>query len=91
MLVANRKLRIGNDVDEQDMGDFELDLLLDLGGHLVGRLFPVFHAKGMLPLLLSTRQLQSDIETDRNEVSDNTHNCRVGLQHRSGSPGTSDL
>jgi hypothetical protein len=25
------------------MGDFELDLLLDLGGHLVGRFFPVIH------------------------------------------------
>ena len=38
VLVANRKLRVANYVDEQDMGDFELDLLLDLGGHLVGRL-----------------------------------------------------
>jgi hypothetical protein len=37
MLVINRKLRIANDVDEQDMGDFELDLVLDLNGHLVGR------------------------------------------------------
>src|SRR5438552_6277334 len=36
VLVANRKLRIANDVDEQDMGDFELDLVLDLNGHLVG-------------------------------------------------------
>src|SRR5213593_3282822 len=37
VLVANRKLRVTDDVDEQDMGDFELDLLLDLGGHLVVR------------------------------------------------------
>ena len=37
VLVVNRKLRVANDVDEQDMGDFELDLLLDLNGHLVGR------------------------------------------------------
>jgi hypothetical protein len=26
------------------MGDLELDLFLDLNGHLVGRLFPVLHA-----------------------------------------------
>ena len=37
VLVVNRKLRVANDVDEQDMGDFELDLFLDLNGHLVGR------------------------------------------------------
>src|SRR5437762_12225506 len=34
VLVVNRKLRVANDVDEQDMGDFELDLFLDLGGHV---------------------------------------------------------
>jgi hypothetical protein len=34
MLVINRKLRVANDVDEQDMGDFELDLFLNLNGHL---------------------------------------------------------
>jgi hypothetical protein len=37
VLVANRKFRVANNVDEQDMGDFELDLVLDLNGHLVGR------------------------------------------------------
>src|SRR4029079_13725758 len=37
VLVANRKLRVANDVDKQDMGDFELDLVLDLNGHLVVR------------------------------------------------------
>src|SRR5947208_8895908 len=37
MLVVNRKLRVANDVDEQDMGDFELDLSLALNGHLVVR------------------------------------------------------
>jgi hypothetical protein len=37
VLVANRKLRVANDVDEQDMGDFELDLLLDLGRHVPTR------------------------------------------------------
>jgi hypothetical protein len=31
------------------MGDLELDLLLDLGGHLVGRLFPVLHAMEFCP------------------------------------------
>src|SRR5438128_9242921 len=36
VLVVNRKLRIANDVDEQNMSDFELDLFLDLNGHLVG-------------------------------------------------------
>ena len=45
-LLINRKLLVANDVDEQDMGDFELDLFLDLSGHLVGRLFPVLHAMG---------------------------------------------
>jgi hypothetical protein len=34
VLVVNRKLRVANDVDEQDMGDLELDLLLDLGRHV---------------------------------------------------------
>ena len=34
VLVVNRKLRVANDVDEQDMRDLELDLLLDLGGHV---------------------------------------------------------
>jgi hypothetical protein len=34
VLVVNRKLGIANDVDEQDMGDLELDLLLDLGRHV---------------------------------------------------------
>jgi hypothetical protein len=28
VLVVNRKLRVANNVDEQDMGDFELDLFL---------------------------------------------------------------
>src|ERR1700731_1122463 len=32
-LIVNRKLRVANDVDEQDMGDLELDLFFDLGGH----------------------------------------------------------
>src|SRR5437899_6542458 len=36
VLLVNRKLRVTNDVDEQDMGDFELDLVLDLNGHLGG-------------------------------------------------------
>jgi len=34
MLVINRKLRVANDVNEQDMGDFELDLVLNLNGQL---------------------------------------------------------
>ncbi len=33
-LIVNRKLRVANDVNEQDMGDLELDLLLDLGRHV---------------------------------------------------------
>ena len=32
-LIVNRKLRVANDVDEQNMGDFQLDFLFDLGGH----------------------------------------------------------
>ena len=37
VLVVNRKLRVANNVDEQNMGDFELDLFLALNGHLVVR------------------------------------------------------
>jgi hypothetical protein len=37
VLVVNGKLRVANDVDEQNMGDFELDLFLALNGHLVVR------------------------------------------------------
>jgi len=33
VLVVNRKLRVADDVDEQDMGNFELDLFLSLNGH----------------------------------------------------------
>src|SRR5207249_9667704 len=29
-LIVNRQLRVANDVDEQDVGDLELDFLLDL-------------------------------------------------------------
>src|SRR3989441_43217 len=32
-LFVNRKLRVANDVDEQDMGDLELDLFLNFSGH----------------------------------------------------------
>jgi hypothetical protein len=35
--VVNGKLRVANDVDKQNMGDFELDLFLALNGHLVVR------------------------------------------------------
>jgi hypothetical protein len=34
VLVINRKLRVTNDIDEQDMRDFELDLLFNFSGHL---------------------------------------------------------
>ena len=34
-LLIYGKFRVANDVDEQDMGDFELDLFLALNGHLV--------------------------------------------------------
>jgi hypothetical protein len=33
VLVVNRKLRVANNVDEQDMGDLELDLLFNFSGH----------------------------------------------------------
>src|SRR5713226_9912441 len=36
-LIVNRKLRVANNVDEQDMGDLELDLFLNFGGHLFAR------------------------------------------------------
>ncbi len=35
-LLIDQELRVTDDVDEQDMGDFELDLFLNLNGHLVG-------------------------------------------------------
>src|SRR5512132_1621220 len=37
VLIVNRKFRVANDVDEQDMGNLELDLLLDLGRHVPTR------------------------------------------------------
>src|SRR5437016_8348054 len=40
-LFVNRKLRVADDVDEQDVRDLKLDLFLNLSGHLVapGRVF----------------------------------------------------
>ena len=35
VLIVNRKLRVANDVDEQDMRDFELNFFFNLGGHSV--------------------------------------------------------
>src|SRR5216117_3072211 len=37
VLLVNRKLRVANGVDEQDMGDFELDLFLNLRRHVLMR------------------------------------------------------
>ena len=37
VLVVNRKLRVANDVDEQNMGDLELDLFLNLRRHVLMR------------------------------------------------------
>jgi hypothetical protein len=34
-LLVNRKLRVTNNVDEQDMRDFEPNLLFNLGGHVM--------------------------------------------------------
>ena len=34
VLVVNRKFRVAYNVDEQDMGDLELNLLFNLSGHL---------------------------------------------------------
>src|SRR5205809_7585572 len=34
-LLVNRKLRVTNNVDEEDMGDFEPNLLFNLGGHVM--------------------------------------------------------
>jgi hypothetical protein len=52
VLVVNRKLRVANDVHEQDMGDFELDLSLDLNGHLVVRskIYSEFHNRALVRL-----------------------------------------
>src|SRR5205809_1169777 len=38
MLVVNRKLRIANDVDEQDMGDLQLDFFFNFGRHYFARI-----------------------------------------------------
>src|SRR6266481_7567554 len=49
VLVANRKLRVANDVDEQDMGDFELDLFLNFSGHVhFGAVATSFWKRGSL-------------------------------------------
>ena len=53
MLIINRKFRVANDVDEENMRDLELDLFLDLNGHLVGRLFLSTSRDWILLLLLS--------------------------------------
>ena len=34
VLLVNRELGVTDNVDEQDMGDFEFDLFLNLNGHL---------------------------------------------------------
>jgi hypothetical protein len=34
-LIVNRKLRVANDVDEQDMRDLQLNFFLNLSGHPV--------------------------------------------------------
>src|SRR5204862_774832 len=34
-LLINRQLRVTNNVDEQDMRDFEPNLLFNLGGHVM--------------------------------------------------------
>ena len=36
VLVVNRELGVTDNVDEQNVRNFELDLFLDLNGHLVG-------------------------------------------------------
>jgi hypothetical protein len=56
VLIVNRKVRVANDVDEENMRDLELDLFLDLNRHLVGRLFLSTSRDGILLLLLSTQQ-----------------------------------
>ena len=53
MLIVNRKFRVANDVDEENMRNLELDLFLDLNGHLVGRLFLSISRDWILLLLLS--------------------------------------
>ena len=37
-------LRVPNDVDEQNMSDFELDLFLDLGGHVPMRFIHILRS-----------------------------------------------
>jgi hypothetical protein len=49
-----------------------------------------YFTRRILTFLLSTQQRQSDMN-GRDELSDIIHNCRVGLQHGSGSAGASDL
>ena len=60
VLVVNRKLRVANDVDEQDMGDFELDLLLDLGRHVPTRFIHI--------LRCPVEQIKIDNRTSRGVV-----------------------
>jgi hypothetical protein len=49
MLMVNRKFRVANDVDGENMRDLKLDLFLDLKGHLVGDYFSALRAMGFRP------------------------------------------
>jgi hypothetical protein len=50
------------------MGDLERDLLLDLGGHLVGGLFPLLQAMGFSSFALHTATTNSDMKTGRDDA-----------------------
>src|SRR6266516_477455 len=55
-LLVNRKLGVTNDVNEQDMRDFQLDLLVDLGGH-VGSRARVGDAQRIFSIVLPTVEI----------------------------------
>jgi len=60
-LIVNRKLRVANDVDEQDMGDLELDLFLNFSGH-ARKLFRRGRGDEFLEAGVATQQIEVGIE-----------------------------
>src|SRR5204862_6175857 len=60
-LLVHQQLRVANEVNKQDMGDLELDLYLDLGGHV--RNATGSRARGIIPFLVS--RSRSDTNPNR--------------------------
>jgi len=76
-LIVNRKLGVANDVDEQDMGDLELDLFLDLGGHFGA---PRGYANEMISTQLPTVESKARMhQVIRSPGNPNKLSCSFGI------------